>query len=173
MNLGRLILSAALAAVLVACSGPGAGPPAGSTITMVTTTPAMAPAPAPAMAPTPQPGPAPAPEPPARDYLVFFDFDKSDVRPDAADTLARVVAAMGELKSSAVSLVGHADRSGPTDYTQALSERRAASVQDYLVQGGIAAAAISTEGRGESDPRVPTPDGVREQENRRVEIRIE
>ncbi|MEE8145094.1 MAG: OmpA family protein, partial [Kiloniellales bacterium] len=118
----------------------------------------------------PEPAPVP-PEPPARDYLVFFDFDKTDVRADSAAILNRVVEAMAELDSNSVTLTGHADRAGDADYNQGLSERRAASVRDYLAGEGITTG-ISTSGKGETDPRVPTPDGVSEQENRRVEIRI-
>jgi outer membrane protein OmpA-like peptidoglycan-associated protein len=138
------------------------------------------PAPAPAPAPTPTPTPAPAapaaapqPEPPSRDYLVFFDFDKSNIRTDAASILDRVIAAVAELGATSVSLVGHADRSGAVGYNQRLSERRAASVRDYLSGRAIPDGNIEAVGRGEDDPRVPTPDGVREQENRRVEIRLE
>lgn len=114
---------------------------------------------------------APAAEPPARDYLVFFDFDKTEVRPDAASILDRVAQGVFEVGSSNVSLVGHADTSGPDAYNQWLSERRAFAVRDYLLAKGIAAQVIA-KGRGEEDPRVMTNDGVEEQENRRVEIRI-
>ena len=82
------------------------------------------------------------------------------------------MAAARKLGSTGISLVGHADRSGPNTYNQRLSERRAASVQNYLSNRGFAGGDIASEARGESDLRVPTPDGVREQENRRVEIRI-
>jgi OOP family OmpA-OmpF porin len=138
---------------------------------------AFKPAPPPPPPPPPAPAPAapaaaPAPEPPARDYLVFFDFDRSNVRPDAASILDRVIEAIRELGSTGVDLIGHADRSGPDAYNQRLSVRRADSVRDYLSERGVPGGNVSTEGRGESDPRVPTPDGVREQENRRVEIRL-
>jgi OOP family OmpA-OmpF porin len=122
----------------------------------------------------PQPAmeePAPPPEPPARDYLVFFDFDKTDVRADSASILNRVISAIGELSSGSVTLVGHADTSGPATYNQGLSEDRAVAVRNYLLGKGVTAD-ISTSGRGEEDPRVATPDNVREQENRRVEIRV-
>ena len=122
------------------------------------------------------PGPAaPAPigEPPARDFLVFFDFDRSNLRPDAQNVLRRVVDAIRQLGSRSVSVIGHADRSGANNYNQRLSERRAQAVASYLRQQGVPGNAVQTAGRGEADPRVPTPDGVREQENRRVEIRLQ
>lgn len=126
-----------------------------------------------AIKPEPEPvaAPAPAPEPVARDYLVYFDFDKTDIRADAASILDRVVEAMGELGSNSITLVGHADTMGPAIYNQGLSERRAVSVKDYLVVKGVTGE-IVTSGKGETDPRVPTPDEVMEQENRNVQIRI-
>lgn len=111
-------------------------------------------------------------EPPAQDYLVFFDFDKSAVREDAASILEKVMKARAALGTEKVDLVGHADRSGADKYNQKLSERRAASVKGWLTGKGVGAGQITTAGKGESDPRVPTPDGVREQENRRVEIHL-
>ena len=119
----------------------------------------------------PAPEPAPAPEPVARDYLVYFDFDKTAIRPDAASILDRVVEAIAETGSNSVGLVGHTDTMGPDSYNQTLSVNRAFAVQDYLQSKGVTAN-ISTSGKGETDPRVPTPDQVMEQENRRVEIRI-
>ncbi len=125
--------------------------------------------------PEPEPmaeeAPPPAPEPPARDYLVYFDFDMTAIRPDAASILDRVVEAMAALGSHSLSLTGHADRAGPAAYNQTLSVNRALAVRDYLATKGITTG-VTTSGKGETDPRVPTPDGVREQENRRVEIRI-
>ena len=67
-------------------------------------------------------------------------------------------------------LAGYADRSGSTQYNVGLSNRRNASVQTYLVGKGIPSSAISSEGFGEANPRVPTADGVRELQNRRVEV---
>lgn len=112
-------------------------------------------------------------EPPARDYLIFFDWDKSSVRSDAAAVLDQVVAAMRSLKANRLNLIGFTDTSGAANYNQSLSLRRANSAKAYLERQGIAANAIATTGRGENDLLVPTPDGVREEENRRVEITIE
>ncbi|MCH2396367.1 OmpA family protein, partial [Oceanibaculum sp.] len=67
-------------------------------------------------------------------------------------------------------LIGHADRSGPAADNMALSQRRASSVQTALTADGVTAGQISSEARGETDPLVPTADGVREPQNRRVEI---
>ena len=126
-----------------------------------------------AIAPKPEPmaEPAPAPEPVARDYLVYFDFDKDNIRADAASILDRVVAAIVETGSSSVTLIGHTDTMGPAEYNLVLSERRALSVAEYLIELGVTGE-IDTKGVGQTDLRVPTPDEVEEQENRNVQIRI-
>jgi outer membrane protein OmpA-like peptidoglycan-associated protein len=67
-------------------------------------------------------------------------------------------------------LAGHADRSGSTQYNVGLSERRNTSVTGYLTGKGIPATRINSQAFGESQNRVPTADGVRELQNRRVEI---
>jgi outer membrane protein OmpA-like peptidoglycan-associated protein len=69
-----------------------------------------------------------------------------------------------------VKLVGHADRSGSDNYNQALSLRRANTVKSALVREGVSESTIAVDGRGESEPLVPTADGVREPQNRRVNI---
>jgi OmpA-OmpF porin, OOP family len=120
----------------------------------------------------PEPTPPPAPEPVARDYLVYFDFDKYNVRADAASILDRVADAINEMGATTVRLIGHTDTMGTPEYNQVLSVERADSVQDYLKKKGVTAKITAT-GVGESDPRVPTPDQVAEQENRNVQIRIE
>jgi OmpA-OmpF porin, OOP family len=67
-------------------------------------------------------------------------------------------------------LAGHTDRSGSAQYNMALAERRNTSVRGYMTSRGIPAGQISGQAFGESQPRVPTADGVREPQNRRVEI---
>jgi OmpA-OmpF porin, OOP family len=119
-------------------------------------------------APPPQAAePAPAPGP----FLVFFDWDRSDLTADARKVLDEVIAREHN-SDEGVHLVGHADRSGPDNYNVKLSQRRANSVKTYLTSHGIAAHRISTEARGERDPLVQTADGVREPQNRRVSINI-
>ncbi|TNE37910.1 MAG: OmpA family protein, partial [Sphingomonadales bacterium] len=103
-------------------------------------------------------------------YIVFFDFDSSDITPDAATILDNAVSAYGNCGNAQVMLAGHADRSGGAKYNIGLSERRNTSVKAYLVSKGISDGVISTEAFGESKPRVETADGVREPQNRRVEI---
>ncbi|HSI02243.1 MAG TPA: OmpA family protein [Reyranella sp.] len=121
--------------------------------------------PEPAAAPPPAPAPAAAPS-----FMVFFDWDRSDLSAQALQTLQQVAAAYKQRGSARVTATGHADRSGPESYNMALSLRRANTVKDALVREGVPATAISVVGRGESQPLVQTADGVREPQNRRVEI---
>ena len=103
-------------------------------------------------------------------YIVLFDFDKSNINAAAQAVIADVVAAAAKLGAVNISATGHADRSGSESYNMALSLRRADAVREALIAGGVSADAITVAGRGESEPAVPTPDGVKEQANRRVEI---
>ncbi|MEQ1543376.1 MAG: OmpA family protein [Novosphingobium sp.] len=103
-------------------------------------------------------------------YIVFFDWDKSDITPEAASILDSAVTAYGNCANVPVMLAGYADRSGKPTYNQGLSERRNASVRGYLTSHGVADGAITSQGFGENNNRVPTADGVKELQNRRVEI---
>ncbi|MGL4962376.1 MAG: OmpA family protein [Inquilinus sp.] len=119
--------------------------------------------------------PAPVVEPVAevvqgRSYLVFFDFDSSRLTPEAKQIVASAAADALQGKTTRIDVTGHTDRAGSEKYNQALSVRRAESVRRELVSDGVADSLIVTRGVGESDPLVPTADGVREPQNRRVEI---
>ena len=125
--------------------------------------------------------PAPPPPPPApvappavveQNFIVFFDWDESDVTPAAADTLNQAAMAYRDGARTSVTLAGHADKSGPADYNVGLSQRRADAVRDYMSGQGVPTGVISTEAFGESRPLVETADGVREPQNRRVEINL-
>jgi len=103
-------------------------------------------------------------------YIVLFDFDKSNINKAGKAVIDQVLADAAKMGGVHISATGHADRAGPEDYNMALSLRRADSVREALIAGGVPADAITVAGRGESEPAVPTPDGVKEQANRRVEI---
>lgn len=100
-------------------------------------------------------------------FLVFFDFAKSNLTTDAKNTIAKAAKVTGPAR---LIVVDHTDRAGPEDYNLRLSKRRADAVKAELVRLGVPANQITAEGRGEADPLVPTADGVREAQNRRVEI---
>jgi len=103
-------------------------------------------------APAPE---APAPEPPPVVTIsidpVYFDFDKSDIRPDAAATLR---AAAAELSDSAARIVisGHCDSRGSEEYNLALGERRAATVRRHLANLGVSMDQITIVSYGELRP---------------------
>ncbi|NKB48922.1 MAG: outer membrane beta-barrel protein [Alphaproteobacteria bacterium] len=131
--------------------------------------PPAPPAPKPvAQAPAPTPAP-PAPEPP-RNFIVFFDWDQSVITPEALAILRDAAATAQRTGAVRITATGHADRSGATDYNDALSARRAQAVRTQLGQLGIDPLSVATFARGEADPLVPTPDSVREPQNRRVEL---
>ena len=103
-------------------------------------------------------------------FLVFFDWDRSVITPEAAAILDRAADQYAATGQTSVTLAGHADKSGKPDYNVALSQRRADAVKDYMTRKGVAPGVIATEAFGESRPLVDTADGVREPQNRRVEI---
>ena len=106
-------------------------------------------------------------------YVVFFAWDSADITPVARQILEQVAADYEKGKPTRLVLAGHADRSGPEGYNLKLSERRAKAVAAALEALGVARDDMKLEWYGESRPRVPTPDGVREPQNRRVEITFE
>ena len=124
------------------------------------------------MKPAPPPPKPPPPPPQPMSFIIIFDFDSATITPQAGRILDDVAAAYREGRKTIVALDGHADRSGSNAYNQRLSERRAGAAKAALVQRGVPADAIATAAYGETRPRVPTADGVRDQEIRRVEIEI-
>ena len=102
--------------------------------------------------------------------MVFFDWDRSNLSQQAVQTIGQAAAAFKSRGSARITATGHTDTSGPESYNMALSLRRANSVKNELVRQGVPADAIAVVGKGESQPLVATGDGVREPQNRRVEI---
>ena len=120
-----------------------------------------------------QPPPPPPPPPPVCSpgpFIVFFDWDKSDITPEAASILDNAVGQYANCGNASVMLAGHADRSGSPQYNVGLSQRRADAVKAYMVAHSVPEAVVTEQAFGESRPRVETADGVREVQNRRVEI---
>ena len=104
--------------------------------------------------------------------MVFFDWDRSNLSQQAMSTIQQAASAFKTRGSAQITATGHTDTSGSEAYNMALSLRRANAVKDALVKLGVPAAAITTVGRGEAGLLVQTGDGVREPQNRRVEITI-
>jgi len=120
--------------------------------------------------PAPVPPPAPLPPPPVKTFVVFFDFNKSNLTAEAQGVVTEAVAAAKANGWVKVVVTGHTDTVGSDSYNQALSERRATSVKDEMVRQGMSAGDIATEGKSFHDPLVPTGPGVREPQNRRAVI---
>jgi outer membrane protein OmpA-like peptidoglycan-associated protein len=131
---------------------------------------AAAPAPvAAALVAAPAPVVAPAPAP-ARSYLVFFDWDKADLTSRAQQIIAEAAQNSTRVAATRIEVAGHADKSGTPAYNQTLSLKRANNVAAELVRLGVSSKAISITAFGDTKPLVPTAAGVREPQNRRVEI---
>jgi outer membrane protein OmpA-like peptidoglycan-associated protein len=125
------------------------------------------PAQEPPLAPPSPPQPA---APVEREFLVFFGFNKSVLTSQALETVRQAATAATQMGTANIRVVGHTDRSGSLSYNKALSLRRAEVVKKALVTEGVMGSAISLRGRGESEPLVQTADGMREPQNRRVQI---
>jgi OOP family OmpA-OmpF porin len=119
----------------------------------------------------PPPPAAPAVAPPS--FMVFFDWDRSNLSQQALVTIQQAADAFKAKGNARITATGHTDTSGPESYNMALSLRRANAVKDALVRDGVPAQAIAVIGKGESQLLVPTADNVREPQNRRVEIVIQ
>jgi hypothetical protein len=103
-------------------------------------------------------------------YWVFFDFNRSVLRPDAREVVAEAAESFKRTGATHISLVGNADRTGSPAYNERLSRRRADAVRTELERLGVPASVITVSAEGENAPIVPTPQGVREARNRYVAI---
>ena len=105
--------------------------------------------------------------------MVFFDWDSTRLSDASLNVLEQARDAFKAKQGARVTATGHTDTTGTEAYNMALSLRRANAVKDELVRQGVPAAAISVVGKGETGLLVQTGDGVREPQNRRVEIVIQ
>ena len=127
-------------------------------------------APPPAPPPMPAAAPAPPPSPAPKVFIVFFDWDKATITPQGQQIIEQAATAYKSGAPVQIQVTGYTDRSGSAAYNQRLSERRANNVAQALTALGVPRAQMAVSGRGENDNRVPTANGVREPQNRRVEI---
>ncbi len=123
----------------------------------------------------PPPSPVPVAPPTtasevSRTYLVFFDWDRADLTDRARQIVAEAATASTRVQTTRIEVQGNADRSGTPAYNQGLSLRRARAVASELVRHGVPQSEIAVQGFGDTHPLVPTAAGVREPQNRRVEI---
>ena len=101
---------------------------------------------------------------------VLFDTGKSDLRPSARESLAKLSGIILNYPTLNLGIEGYTDSTGSAAFNQALSEKRAESVRDYLVQQGLNANSITAKGFGESSPVADNSTAAGRQKNRRVEI---
>lgn len=123
--------------------------------------------------PAPPPATASVPVPMAtasRTYLVLFDWDRADLTNRARQIIVEAAQASTRVAATHIEVSGYTDSSGTARYNQSLSMRRAETVQAELLRDGVPRDAITIQGYGESRPLVATAQGVREPQNRRVEI---
>ncbi len=132
--------------------------------------------------PPPPPPPAPAPQAappplPVEERIVLrgvnFDSNKAAIRPDAAVTLDEAASILNSNAGGSVSVRGYTDSTGADAYNQSLSERRAASVKDYLVGKGVDASRLTTAGFGEANPIASNDTADGRSLNRRVELNLD
>ncbi len=115
--------------------------------------------------------PPPPPPPPEHNFTVFFDWNKANITPEGQQIVEAAAATYkSEPPATPIQVIGHTDTSGSAEYNQKLSVRRAQVVAGALSQAGIPQSAMTVTGVGQTDLKVPTPDGVREPQNRRTEI---
>lgn len=105
-------------------------------------------------------------------HMLFFDWGKAELTGDAKATLDRIAEEFRASGKGQLLLQSSSDRSGPAGANLRMSRKRADSAADYLVGKGIARSAIRIEAMGESQPLIETQDGVREVQNRRIDVRF-
>jgi OOP family OmpA-OmpF porin len=105
--------------------------------------------------------------------VIFFDWDSTTLSQQSITSIRWAANDFKATGTAHVTVTGHTDSSGPESYNMALSLRRANAVKEALVRDGVPESAITIVGKGETDPLVPLQDGVREPQNRRVQIALE
>jgi len=103
-------------------------------------------------------------------FEIRFDFDKATITPEYEDLIKKLATTTQANKNIKVSVVGHTDTAGSSDYNYALGGRRAEAVQKMLIQYGIPSSQIIAVSAGEEDLKVPTPNNTPNAENRRVRV---
>jgi outer membrane protein OmpA-like peptidoglycan-associated protein len=103
---------------------------------------------------------------------IQFDFDQATLRPENRELLSRIAGVLLTAKGYSIYVYGHTDDVGSVEYNRDLSDRRARTVRDYLVEAGLDSSIITTRGYGKSSPRVPGTTAEARATNRRVEIGI-
>jgi outer membrane protein OmpA-like peptidoglycan-associated protein len=106
------------------------------------------------------------------DNAILFDFDSAALRTNAQENLREFASSMQDFEGTEVLIVGHTDSKGSEEYNLRLSERRASSAAEYLIEQGLRPSRITTMGKGESEPVATNETAEGRQQNRRVEVAI-
>lgn len=104
------------------------------------------------------------------EYELHFEFDSANIEPSAGNTIDRIANEIQQFNPNEVTVQGHADKAGPSDYNIGLSKERALAVSQALTSHGVQNRVLDPKAYGESKPAVQTPDGVPLRENRRVVV---
>ena len=159
-----LVLGCAVAVAAAGCHPPKVAPPAPSPPPAPPTRPQDPPRPS---TPPPSPAPVPAPRPLSDDEIfarkslddlmrelsdVYFDLDKSEIRGDARGSLQKDADWLKRWTSTQVTIEGHCDSRGSSEYNLALGSRRATAVTDYLVNLGVPATRLTIVSKGKEQP---------------------
>lgn len=107
-----------------------------------------------------------------RSYMIFFDWDKTNITSEASTVLTDLVTQTKDEGDVHYDITAHADRSGSDDYNLGLSERRASATKDALQNLGVNPDHVTLSWKGEREPLVQTDDNIREPQNRRAEINV-
>ena len=99
---------------------------------------------------------------------VLFDFDKSNLRPEGQAVVDQVVGSMKANPGDTLTVVGHTDSVGTDEYNMGLGQRRADTVKNAIIAGGVDAGRVSSMSKGESEPAVPNDTPANRQLNRRA-----
>lgn len=110
--------------------------------------------------------------PAAQRYTLYFAAGGTELTPESAAQLPKVLADARARAGGEVIVVGHTDRVGALEANDKLSLQRAGVIRDVLVRQGLAPALVEAVGRGEREPLIPTADEVDEPRNRRVELLV-
>ncbi len=103
---------------------------------------------------------------------ILFGFDRSNLTSEAITNLDKVVEVLREYPDTNIEVQGHTDSKGTASYNQDLSERRATSVSNYLLQQSVTSSRLTTKGFGENTPKYNNENVEGQTQNRRVEFLI-
>lgn len=109
---------------------------------------------------------------PTETFILYFKSDSTELRPESQGVVSNIMESYRTRASTDVSVIGHSDAVGSREYNMSLSVRRANAIKDQLVDEGMLPEVIQTISHGEENPLIPTPDGVAQPKNRRVEVRV-